>query len=261
MSKQEVNPKLAKAVDFAVQKHAEVKQTRKGTDIPYIVHPMEVMSILQRMNADTDLLCAGLLHDTVEDTHVTLEEIEKEFGVHVAELVGNHTEDKALEWEERKRISNEHLKTASNEVRRLILADKLSNIRSMAEDIRLQGDTEEYWNKFNRGKAEQSWYYSEAIDALDGMQDDPETAWAYWELNAIYKDIFVAFGFDPEHGVLYQRAEHEDVFHMLRFNAPFWTNVTECVPGDIYEVSRLYAERLEDDWMENLNIQSGNPVQ
>lgn len=261
MAKQEVNPKIAKAIEYASQKHAEVKQTRKGTDIPYIVHPMEVLSILQRMNAGTDLLCAGVLHDTVEDTNATLEDIKREFGAHVAELVGNHTEDKSLSWEERKRISNEHLKTASDEMRRLILADKLSNIRSIGSDIRLQGDTEEYWNKFNRGKAEQSWYYSEVIDALDGMQDGQETAWAYWELNATYKDIFVAFGFDPEHGVLYQRAEHESVFHMLRFNAPFWTTVTECKPGDIYEVSRAYAERLEYEWTENLNIQSDNPVQ
>ena len=261
MAKQKANPKLAAAVKFAVDCHAAVEQARKGTDIPYIVHPMEVMSILQRMGAGTDLLCAGLLHDVVEDTDATLSDVRAAFGDHVADLVGAHTEDKSLSWQERKTLSNEHLRTASDEVRKLILADKLSNLRSIAADLRLYGDTEEYWTKFNEGKPAQSWYYSEAIDALDGMQNDPQAAWAYWELNETYKDVFVAFGYDNEHGILYQRACHEDYFHMLRFNAPFWTDVTECLPGDIYEVPRGFVERMEENWMENTYIAPDAPVQ
>lgn len=256
-----MNEKLQRAIEFAVRKHGEAGQVRKGTNVPYIVHPLEVVTILQRMNAGTELLCAGALHDTVEDTAATLEEIEAEFGGHVAELVAAHTEDKSRTWEERKQISNEHLQMASDEVRRLILADKLSNLRSIAADLRLQGDSEEYWQKYNRGRTAQSWYYAGAIDALDGMQENEETAWAYWELDALYKDTFVAFGFDPEQGILYQRAEHEDVFHMLRFNAPFWTVVKECRPGTIYEVSRAYVERLEEDWLSDMQFQSDGPVQ
>lgn len=251
--------RLQKAAQYATEKH--FGQVRKGTIIPYIVHPMEVLSILQRMDADTDLLIAGLLHDVVEDAKVSPEELRAEFGDDVAELVLAHTEDKSLSWEERKSISNEQLKTASKEVRMLILADKLSNLRSIASDVYLHGDTEEYWEKFNRRKEAQSKTYSDAIDALDGMQDEPETAWAYWELNALYKDVFVSFGYDDEHGILYQKACHEDVFHMLRFNAPFWTTVTECLPGTIYEVARGFAERMEDNWMENTLIHGENPVQ
>ena len=261
MKAKAVNPKLAKAVTFATESHARAQQVRKGTDIPYIVHPMEVMSILQRMEAGTDLLCAGLLHDVVEDTDVTLDEVHAEFGDAVADLVGAHTEDKTLSWEERKRLSNEHLKNAPKEVRMLILADKLSNMRSIGADIYQHGDSEEYWEKFNRGKTMQSWYYSEAINALDGMQNEHTTAWAFWELNELYKDVFVEFGFDDEHGILYQRAEHEDVFHMLRFKAPYWTDVTECLPGTIYVVNRQFAERMEENWMENTFIPTEAPLQ
>lgn len=262
MEKKKVDPKLAAAVEFAVAHHAAVGQTRKGTDVPYIVHPMEVMSILQRMDADTDLLCAGLLHDVVEDTNATLNDVRATFGDRIAELVGAHTEDKSLSWEERKTLSNEHLKTAPREVRMLILADKLSNMRSTASDIYLHGDSEEYWTKYNRDKFSQSWYYSEAIDALEGMQDDPETAWAYWELNSLYKDVFVKFWLDMDRGILYQQACHEDGLAMLRFDAPFWTEVKTYLAGDnIVEVPRGYAERMEDNWVE-MPFNSGTaPVQ
>lgn len=85
------NHLLEKAIHFATAKHAG--QLRKGTTTPYIVHPLETMNILRSMNADTNLLIAGLLHDTVEDTDTTVEEIAEVFGTDVADLVGGHSED------------------------------------------------------------------------------------------------------------------------------------------------------------------------
>ena len=92
--------RLQDAIRFALDKHAH--QFRKGTDRPYILHPLEVMLLLSAMNADTDLLMAGVLHDTVEDTDATLPELEARFGPGVAGLVGAHTDDKSLPWQERK---------------------------------------------------------------------------------------------------------------------------------------------------------------
>ena len=84
---------LNRAIIFATERHAG--QVRKGTDTPYIVHPLETMLILSNMQADLNVQSAGLLHDTVEDTDTTLEEIAALFGDDVASLVGHHSEDKS----------------------------------------------------------------------------------------------------------------------------------------------------------------------
>ena len=88
------NLKLDEAIHFATECHSG--QTRKGSTIPFILHPLEVMQILAGMNADTNLLIAGLLHDVVEDTEVGIDEIRKNFGEDVESLVAGHTEDKNM---------------------------------------------------------------------------------------------------------------------------------------------------------------------
>ena len=85
------------AINFAVAKHAG--QMRKGSNIPYITHPLETMTILNSMRADLNLLIAGLLHDTLEDTDTSPNELLKLFNKEVAELVAAHTEDKTKSWE------------------------------------------------------------------------------------------------------------------------------------------------------------------
>ena len=91
---------LEKSIHFATNHHAG--QVRKGTHIPYIVHPLETMNILRSMNADTNLLIAGVLHDTIEDTEATHDDILDRFGTDVVTLVDSHSEDKSKTWEERK---------------------------------------------------------------------------------------------------------------------------------------------------------------
>ena len=83
---------VEKALVFATKAHAG--QYRKGTDRPYILHPVETMAIVMEFTEDEDMLTAAVLHDTVENTSVTLKRIEKEFGHRVAELVASVTEDK-----------------------------------------------------------------------------------------------------------------------------------------------------------------------
>lgn len=91
---------IHRAIYFAVQAHDG--QKRKGTDIPYIAHPFEVAQLLMEAGAEDEVVAAGLLHDTVEDTAVTAADVQKQFGVRVAELVMLCSEEKGLSWEERK---------------------------------------------------------------------------------------------------------------------------------------------------------------
>lgn len=87
---------IHEAIEFAAIKHRN--QTRKSTDIPYIVHPMEVMQILTANGCDEKTIVAGILHDTLEDTATTHEELSEHFGEDVADIVGGVTEDKSKSW-------------------------------------------------------------------------------------------------------------------------------------------------------------------
>ena len=180
------NPEVDDAAKLEAACHKG--QTRKGTKIPFIMHPLEVMQILQGMDADTNLLIAGLLHDVVEDTNSTIEEIKDIFGDDVVELVGRHTEDKTKSWKERKETSIKETLEAPLRLKMLILADKLANMRSMRKDYLILGDI--LWERFNAGLKQQAWYYGEMTGVLKDMQNYPKTAPYYLELVRLYKEVF-----------------------------------------------------------------------
>ena len=160
--------KIHDAIIFAAKAHEG--QRRKGTDIPYITHPFEVAQILMEAGCDETLIIAGLLHDTLEDTEVTAAEIEEQFGPEVLALVDSDSEDKSLSWEDRKKHTIEYLRDrASLEELLLACADKLANMRSIKADYMVLGD--KVWDRFHRGKEQQSWYYSSLIDVFDGLSD------------------------------------------------------------------------------------------
>lgn len=188
-SYKEENELLEKAIQFAVERHAG--SIRKGTTRPYIVHPLETMQILISMKADTRLLIAGVLHDTVEDTATTMEEITELFGFDAAGLVAAHTEDKSKTWEERKQHAIEEVTVASRRVKMLVLADKVANLRSLEADYADLG--EKLWERFHAPKERQAWYYGSMRDALAEMQDYPETKKVYAEMVKLCKNIFVDY--------------------------------------------------------------------
>ncbi|HIV01142.1 MAG TPA: bifunctional (p)ppGpp synthetase/guanosine-3',5'-bis(diphosphate) 3'-pyrophosphohydrolase [Candidatus Caccopulliclostridium gallistercoris] len=172
---------LNSAKDFAIQKHKG--QFRKGTKIPYIIHPYEVLKILQENGADIKTQIAGLLHDTLEDTNTTVEEIEANFGSEVAELVKYETEDKRKEYRERKAEHMAKLKTAPLEAKMVNCADKLANLRSTWKECKI-GDS--FWERFNGSKQDIAWYYGLAIDALQSLSGMP----IYENLKDVYKVVF-----------------------------------------------------------------------
>lgn len=154
---------IDKALKFASITHMEDK--RKGTDIPYISHPVAVSMMLLQAGYNDEVVVAGLLHDSLEDTPVTVEQIEENFGNHVKSIVEGCSElDKSLSWEERKRHTIEYLESAPNEIRWVTCADKLHNARSMYEDYQAHG--ENIWSRFKRGREQQEWYYTSIIESL-----------------------------------------------------------------------------------------------
>ena len=174
---------IRQAAAFAEMAHKGA--VRKGTNIPYITHPLETAVITSMMTGDEELIAAALLHDTMEDAGITYDDLKNRFGVRVADLVAEESEDKSRSWQERKSTTLEHLKTASSEVKILTLADKLSNIRSMARDYLLKG--EELWERFNvKEKEKHAWYYTSMKEALKELSGTAQ----YQEYTELCEQVF-----------------------------------------------------------------------
>jgi (p)ppGpp synthase/HD superfamily hydrolase len=158
-------PELVEAaLLFAARAHDG--QRRKGTDMPYIVHPVGVMlALVQAGETDPELLAAALLHDTVEDTGVSLAQLREHFGERVARIVEGCSEpDKSDTWEHRKQHTVSYLRTAPRDTLLVSAADKLNNVLSMRADHAELG--ERLWSRFKRGRAETAWYYRAVTDSL-----------------------------------------------------------------------------------------------
>jgi len=145
--------KIQHAIRFAIETHEVCqKQKRKGKDIPYITHPLTVGLILACAGANEDVIAAGILHDTIEDSvsekKVSKKMIIKKFNQEIADLVESVTEkDKELSWEERKHEALEHIKNFSHDSLLVKSADVISNGLELLEDYEKEG--KETLNRFN----------------------------------------------------------------------------------------------------------------
>lgn len=164
------SPLVEKAMRLAATAHRH--QHRKGSDVPYIAHPASVALILEQAGfRDENILSAALLHDVVEDTDCTLDEIRRQFPAQVVELVESLTEVKLdssgtkRSWEDRKRDHLEQLRNSPFGARAIALADKLHNLLSMIYDLELDGPG--VWGRFNAVPDRQIWYYREMLNACD----------------------------------------------------------------------------------------------
>lgn len=238
------NRRLDAAITFAVNRHAG--QFRKGTARPYIFHPLETMLILQTMQADTNLLMAGVLHDTLEDTSATVQELETLFGSDVAQLVAGRSEDKSLPWADRKRQANQALTHADKRQQMLAMADAVANLRSMYADYTRLGEA--LWARFHAPAKSQAWYYNGTLDALYSMQDDPDCRPIYWEMTGLFKDLFVSYWLDEERQILYQICLDLEAYELHRGD-PQWQVCDPQIrlPGAI-RLDRKAAEGMEDAW-------------
>lgn len=157
------------AVEVATRAHRG--QCRKGSQTPYIVHPLAVAEILTRAGCEEEVVIAGILHDTLEDTSLELEDLVSLFGSGVADLVRGATEpDRGARWEVRKRHTIEYLQAAPLPVVLVSCADKLHNLLSMVEDLRAVG--EEVWTRFSRPRDRQCWYHTELARVFSNRLGD-----------------------------------------------------------------------------------------
>ncbi|HEX8218080.1 MAG TPA: HD domain-containing protein [Chloroflexia bacterium] len=178
---------INRAIELAARAHQG--QVRKGTDIPYIAHPFAVGMSLARAGCDDEVVAAGILHDTVEDTTVTLEELRAQFGARVAAIVEGCTEpDRWKSWEERKEHTLAYLPTAPRDVRLVSLADKLHNARSILADFGASG--EGAWSRFKRGRGQQAWYYRGLVEALCAQREGEEPLPFCAEFRQVVEELF-----------------------------------------------------------------------
>ena len=180
---------LDRAIVFAVDAHAGTE--RRGKGYPYIVHPMEAMEIVATMTADQELLAAAALHDTVEDTDVTVEQLRAEFGERIASLVADESDvmpagmTEEASWHQRKQAAIDRLSKASHDAKVVAMGDKLSNMRAIARDYAALGDA--LWNRFHTSDPkEHAWHYRGLADALREL-DETE---AYREFESLIKQVF-----------------------------------------------------------------------
>ena len=139
------SPLIHKAIDFAIKTHQlDQNQIRKGSKkTPYITHPLSVAIILAKTGARDEVIAAGILHDTIEDStnehRVTKETLEKEFGADVAKMVSDLTEDMELPWDVRKKGEVEALYKISNDSKLIRSADVLFNVADRIQTFRTEG--------------------------------------------------------------------------------------------------------------------------
>ena len=172
MRAQAMTLRLEQAMRFAAQAHAG--QLRKSSETPYFEHVAAVALILDRVGFPEDVVIAGLLHDVVEDTAVSFEEVAARFGPTVSELVRHCSEVKTDQhgnkrpWIDRKRDHLAALAEAPTEARGIILADKLHNLTCIELDLREQRPV---WSQFHAERDQVLWYYRTTIDFCG--QGDP----------------------------------------------------------------------------------------
>ena len=178
-----------KAIQFAVRAHSGTE--RRGKGFPYIIHPMEAMEIVATITPDQELLAAAALHDVVEDTPVTVEELRDAFGDRIASLVAAESDvfieglSEEDSWHQRKQVAIDRLAAAPHDAKIVALGDKLSNMRAIARDYAVQGDA--LWNIFHtKDPKEHEWHYRGLAAALEELSD----TFAYQEFIQLINQVF-----------------------------------------------------------------------
>ena len=142
---------------------AHKQQVRKGSEVPYVIHPVHAAMLLIRHNFPEEAVIAAVLHDVVEDTEVGLSELEAKFGATVARLVDQVSEvkragEKKLPWRQRKEEQLARLENAEPMAAAVKTADALHNCHAMLNDLAVKG--RELWKRFRGSAEEQLWYYT-----------------------------------------------------------------------------------------------------
>lgn len=165
-----LTPLIYKAIHEAARLHDG--QYRKIVELPFIVHPFSVGFILAQYTDDEEIIAAGILHDTVEDVRgYTNEDVRRDFGDRVADIVAGVTEPENGTWKEIRQAYLDTLRNGGEEAVMVSVADKIHNILSTIEGIEAKG--EEFWNEFQGNRADYLWYYEEVMAIAKERLDNP----------------------------------------------------------------------------------------
>ncbi len=174
---------IKRAAEFAAKAHEGV--VRKGSHLPYIVHPMEVAMVVSVLTEDVEVIAAAYLHDVIEDANITYEKLREVFGRRVADLVRAESEDKTKTWRERKQATIDRMENAPFEEKVIAFGDKLCNLRSTAADYLVMGD--EIWKKFHeKDKRMHAWYYGSLRERFQDFKEHP----FYQEYCLLWRYVF-----------------------------------------------------------------------
>lgn len=160
---------IEKATRIAVIAHQG--QTRKGDNLPYIIHPFMVALKLQKYNFSENIIAAALTHDVLEDTDYPEEKLKTELGDEVFEIVKAVSNDESLSWEEKKKQYIETVKNGPDGAKAVCVADKIHNLESLLNAYQDQGI--DVWKKFNRGKDKKVWFETEVLKMLEEVWQHP----------------------------------------------------------------------------------------
>ncbi len=185
-------PQIKRAIQFAAKKH-HGQMRREADPLPYITHLFSVALLVAEDGADDDTVTAALLHDTLEDTRTTREEIVTAFNERVAELVESVSEvkeegGKKVEWKERKVRYLANLENASGDAVLIAIADKVDNLESWNEGFEKEG--EDFLNHWKRSKEEYRWFYSEALRIAQNKLPEHSLTKRYTEAYQIFARSF-----------------------------------------------------------------------
>lgn len=192
-----LTPKIQYAINRAAELHAG--QMRKVTKTPFFTHPFSVALILSQYTTDENIVVAGLLHDVLEDVpKYKYEDMKKEFGVKIADLVQGVSEVKSPRtkktakqtWMDRKDSYLKKLKTDPYEALMISAADKIHNLRSMIDEYKKGG--EKIWKKFNAPEDKKVWFYGEVLSVLKERLQNPIVK----ELEKTYHEAENIFGLE-----------------------------------------------------------------
>lgn len=168
--------RLDKALKKAAWAHEQAGQHRRGTDVPYIIHPVGVMMIASNATEDEDILIACLMHDVIEDVDSSIyskDEMSADFGERVVSIVLDVTKDgSAKDWYEMSRSYLNHLEhKACDEAIIVSASDKIHNLQSILVDFENEGD--DIWKIFNtKNSSDQLWWYQEVLNVVKKRSPD-----------------------------------------------------------------------------------------
>ncbi len=177
------------AIIFATKAHKNTERREKNT--PYIIHPLEVLSICETMTDDKEVLAAAVLHDVIEDTDFTYDDILKEFGKRVADIVSSES-DNELEgynknnpWKVNKELAIKRLQKANLDCKMVALSDKLSNLRAINRDYKTLGN--KFWMRFHETDPKlHKWRFNALLACFGELSN----TFAYKEFKMLVEDTF-----------------------------------------------------------------------